>query len=78
MEEESPTSTDLARRIDTFCKEQKEKRQQERESHQQVLNTLKQGKSKQLGPDEEEREIVYSQIARDMEKTRDVVRRSMS
>ena len=26
MEEESPTSTDLARRIDIFCKEQKEKR----------------------------------------------------
>ena len=26
MEEESLTSTDLARRIDTFCKEQKEKR----------------------------------------------------
>ena len=78
MEEESLTATDLARKIDTFCKGQKEKRQLERESHQQVLNALKQSKSKQLAPDKEEREIVYSQIAWDMEKTRDVVRRSMS
>ena len=35
-------------------------------------------KVKQLGPDKEEREVVYSKIAWDMEKTRDVVRRSMS
>ena len=39
---------------------------------------MKQSKGKQLKPDKEEREVVYSQIAQDMEKTRDVVRRSMS
>ena len=78
MEEESLISTDLTRRINTFCKEQKEKRRQERESHQQVLNALKQSKGKQPRPDKEEREVVYSQIAQDMEKTRDVVWRSMS
>ena len=79
IEEESHISTDLTRRINTFCKEQKEKRRQEQESHKQALNTLKQSKSKQpKQPNKEEREVVYSQIAQGMEKTRDVVQRSMS
>ena len=78
MEGECLISVDLTRRIDTFCKEQKEKRQQERESQQQLLHALEQSKGKQLKPDKKEREVVYSQIAQDMEKTRDVVRRSMS
>ena len=74
MEEESHISTDLTRRINTFCKEQKEKRRQEQESHKQALNALKQSKSKQpKQPNKEEREVVYSQIVQDMEKTRDVV-----
>ena len=74
MEEESLTSTDLTRKIDTFCREQKEKRRKERESHKLILSALEQKKSKQsmqLG--KEEGEIVYSQLAHDMEKTRDVV-----
>ena len=79
VEEESHTSTDLARRINTFCKEQKEKRRLEQESHKQALKALKENKSKQLKqPTKEEREVVYSQIAQDMEKTRDVMQRSMS
>ena len=77
MEEESHVFTDLMRRINMFCKEQKEKRRQEQESHKQVLNALNQSKGKQPKPDKEEREVVYSQIAQDMEKTTDVVRRSM-
>ena len=48
-------STDLARRINAFCKEQKEKRRQERESHKQVLNALKENKSKQLKQPDKER-----------------------
>ena len=67
-------STDLTRRINTFCKERKERRRQEWESHKQALNALKQSKSKQPKQlDKEEREVVYSQIAQNMEKTRDVV-----
>ena len=43
------------------------------------MNALKQNKSKQpKQPNKEKREVVYSQIAQDMEKTRDVVQRSMS
>ena len=71
--EESHTSADLARRIDVFCKEQKEKRRQEWESHNQILNALKERKSQQLKQPNKESEVIYSQIAQDMEKTRDVV-----
>ena len=63
--------SDLTRRINTFCKEQKEKRRQEWESHRKALAVMKQSKHKQ--PEKEEREVVYSQIAHDMEKTRNVV-----
>ena len=77
--EESCTSADLARRIDVFCNEQKEKRRQEWESHRQTLDALKERKKQQLEkPNKEENKAVYSQIAQNMEKTRDMVRRSMS
>ena len=40
---------------------------------------MKQSKGKQpKQPEKEEREVVYSQIAQNMEKTRNVVRRSIS
>ena len=79
MEKESLTSMDLTRRINTFCREQKEKRRKERESHKLILSALEHKKSKQsIQPGKEEGEIIYSQLAHDMEKTRDVVRRSMS
>ena len=72
-EEESFTSANLTRRINAFCKEQ-EKRRKERESHKLTLSALEQKKSKQsIQPGKEEGEIVYSQLAHDMEKTRDVV-----
>ena len=76
MEEGSHASSDLTRRINIFCKEQKERRRQEWESYRQALNVMKQSKGKQ--PDKAEREVVYSQIAQNMEKTRKVVRSSIS
>ena len=79
MEEGSLTSTDLTRRIDTFCREQKEKKRKERESHKLVLSAIERKKSKQpIQPGKEEGEVIYSQLAHDMEKTRDVIWRSMS
>ena len=77
--EESSMSAELVRRIDIYCNEQKEKRRQERELHKQALDALKERKKQKLKePDKEENKAVYSQIAQNMEKTRDVVRRSMS
>ena len=74
LEEEPFTSMDLTKRIDAFCKQQKEKIRRERESHKLFLSTLVQKKSKptvQLA--KEDGDIVYSQLSHNMEKTRDVV-----
>ena len=79
MEEESQAPTDLSGRIHAFCKEQKEKRKQEWESLKIALDKMKESKvkhTKQL--DEKEREVTYSQIAQNMERTRTVVRNSIS
>ena len=79
MEEESHVPTDLTRRIHAFCKEQKEKRKQEWESHKIALDVMKESKGKHpKQPSRDEREVVYSQIAQNMEKTRNVVRNSIS
>ena len=74
--EESGMSIDLEKRIDMHCNEQKEKRRQERESHKQTLDTLRERKKQQ--PVKEDDKVIYSQIAQNMEKTRDVIQRSMS
>ena len=59
LEEGSHASSDLTRRVHMLCKEQKERRRQDWESHKQVLDVLKQSKGKQLKqPDKEEREVV--------------------
>ena len=42
------------------------------------MDALKERKKQLKQPNKEESKVVYSQIAQDMEKTRDVVRRSMS
>ena len=74
--EESGMSIDLSKRIDIFCNEQKEKRRQERESHERTLVMHKEKKKQQSIKEDDK--IVYSQIVQNMEKTRDVIRRSMS
>ena len=79
MEEGSHASTDLTRRIIMFCKEQKERRKQQWESHNKALDMMKKSKGKHpKQPDKQEREVVYSQIAQNMEKMRNVVRSSIS
>ena len=79
MEEEFHAPTDLSGRIHVFCKEQKEKRKQEWESHKIALDIMKESKGKHLKkPDREEREVAYSQMAQNMERTRNVIRNSIS
>ena len=57
----------------------KEKRKQEWESHKIALDVMKESKGKHpKQTDREEREAVYSQIAQNMEKTRNVVRNTIS
>ena len=55
MEEESHALTDLSGRIHAFCREQKEKRKQEWESHKIALDIMKESKGKHSKqPDEKE------------------------
>ena len=71
--EESHPSAGLARRIDIFCKEQKQKRRQEWETHKQALDALKERKNQQLKqPNKDESEVTYSLIAQDMEKRQEM------
>ena len=79
LEEELFVSTDLTERIAALCKQQKEKRRKERESHKVFLGALIQKKSKPtVQPMKEDGDVVYSQLSHSMEKTRDVVQRSLS
>ena len=79
MEEESHAPTDLLGRIQAFCKEQKEKRKQEWESLKIVVDKMKKSKGKHpKQPDKKEREVTFSQMAQNMERTRTVVRNSIS
>ena len=79
MEEESHAPTDLSGRIHAFCKEQKEKRKQEWESHKIALDVMKESKGRcPRQSDKKEGEATYSQMAQNMERTRNVVRNSIS
>ena len=60
-------------------KRKKEKRKQEWESHRNALDMMEESKGKHLQqPSKDEREVVYSQIAQNVEKMRNVVRNSIS
>ena len=79
MEGETHAPTDLSGKIHAFCKEQNEKRKQEWESHKIALDVMKESKGKhpkQLNKVDDE--VVYSQIVQNLEKTRNVVRSSIS
>ena len=78
MEDESHASTDLSGRIRAFCKEQKEKRKYEWDSVRMVLDKLKDSKGKHHKQQVEEKDVTYSQLAKDVEKTTAIVRNSVS
>ena len=79
VEDESHVPTDLSSRIQAFCKEQKEKRKHEWESIKVALEKLKESKKKNHKQQvEEEREAAYSQMAQNVERTRAMVRNSIS
>ena len=70
---------DLSSRIWAFCKEWKEKRKHEWESIKVALDKLKESKGKcQKQQVEEERDAAYSQMAQNVERTRAMVRNSIS
>ena len=79
VEDESHAPTDLSSRVQAFCKEWREKRKHEWESIKVALDKLKESKGKSHKQQiEEERDAAYSQMAQNVERTRAMVRNSMS
>ena len=78
LEDESHAPTDLSSRIWAFCKEWKGKRKHEWDSIKVALDKLKESKGKCQKQVEEERDATYSQMAQNIERTRAMVRNSIS
>ena len=79
MEDELHAPTDLSNRIRAFSKEWKEKRKHEWESIRVALDKMKDSKGKyQKQQVEEERDVAYSQMVKNIERMRDIVRGSRS
>ena len=79
LENISHRSTNLPKRIQTFCQEQKEKRKHEWESLKVALEKMKESKEKCCNQQaQEERDATYAQMVQNLEKTRAIVRNSVS
>ena len=79
LEDMSHGSENLPKRIQTFCQEQKEKRKHEWKSLKVTLEKMKESKEKCCNQQaQEERDAIYAQMVQNLEKTRAVVRNSVS
>ena len=79
LEDMSWGSENLPKRIQTFCQEQKEKRKHEWESLKVALEKMKEVKEKCHNQQaQEERDAIYAQMVQNIEKTRAVVRNTVS
>ena len=79
LEDESHAPTNLSNRILAFCQEWKKKRKHEWESIRVALHKMRENKGKYHKQQaEEERDATYSQMVQNVERTRDMVRNSVS
>ena len=78
LEDESCTSTDLPNRIQAFCQEWKEKRKYEWESVRVALEKMRENEGKYQKQAKEEREAAYAQMVQNVERTRAMVRNTVS
>ena len=79
LEDELCTSTNLPNRIQAFCQEWKEKRKYKWESIRVALEKMKESKGKYHKQQaEEERDAAYTQMVQNVEKTRAMVRNTVS
>ena len=79
LEDTSQGSGNLPKRIQTFCHEQKEKRKHEWESFKVAVEKMKESKEKCCNQQaQEERDATYAQMVQNLEKTRAMVRNSVS
>ena len=69
----------LSRRIHDYCQERRDNRRHEWETHKMTLNSIKEKKEKQYQQQsQKERDAVYARILHNLERTRAVVRNSIS
>ena len=69
----------LPKRIQSLCQEKRDKRKHEWESHRVALEKMKESKEKQCHQQsQEERDNVYAQMLKNLERTRAAVRSSIS
>ena len=79
LENVSHESTDLPQRIHTFCQEWRGKKRHEWESLKVALEKMKESKEKHhIQQAKEERDATYAQMVQSLEKTRAMVRNSVS
>ena len=79
LENMSHISENLPKRIQTFCQEWKEKRKHKWESLKVALEKMKESKEKHCNEQaQEERDAAYAQMVQSLEKTRAMVRNSVS
>ena len=79
LEDVSHGSANLPKRIQTFCQEWKEKRKHKWESLKVALEKMKESKEKCCNQQaQEERDATYAQMVQNLEKTRAIVRNSVS
>ena len=79
LEDVSRGSANLPKRIQTFCQEWIEKRKCEWESLKVALEKMKESKEKcHKQQAQEERDAIYAQMVQNLEKTRAIVRNSVS
>ena len=79
LENVSHESTDLPQRMHTFCHECREKRRHEWESLKVALEKMKESKERcHIQQAQEERDATYAQMVQSIEKTRTMVRNSVS
>ena len=79
LEDMSHISENLPKRIQTFCQEWKEKRKHKWESFKVALENMKESKEKHhYWQAQEERDATYAQMVQNLEKTRAMVRNSVS
>ena len=72
-------SENLTRRIHDYCEERRDNRKQKWEMHKMTLNSIKEKKEKQYQQQsQKERDAVYARMLHNLERTRAVVRNTIS
>ena len=68
----------LSRRIHDYCEERRDNRKHEWETHKMTLNSIKEKKEKQYQQQSQKERDVYARMLHNLERTRAVVRNSIS